>query len=244
LSDVRSGACSVEEAAHRLEGFPGENLGFARVDHGRHARCGFPEVVYGEGKTPAETVAIASAILSRSPRILVTRAASETRAALAATFPAGKVYERSRLFHLDREPAPPIGCIAVLSAGTSDESVAEEAAVTARAMGARVERVVDAGVAGLHRLLDERTLLEEANAVVVIAGMEGALPSVVAGLVTCPVVAVPTSVGYGASFQGLAALLAMLSSCAAGVSVVNIDNGFGGGYSAAVINRLVSLGRR
>jgi NCAIR mutase (PurE)-related protein len=240
LSDVRAGRCSVDEAVSRLGGFPVQDLGFARVDHGRLARCGFPEVVFCQGKTDHEAVSIAKAILARSPRVLLTRAQPATLQALREAFADGHVYERGRLFHVDRDPAPLAGCVALLSAGTGDEPVAEEAYVTATAMGARVERARDVGVAGLHRLLDERALLASANVLIVVAGMEGALPSVVAGLVDRPVIAVPTSVGYGAAFDGLAALLGMMSSCAAGVSVVNIDNGFGAGYCAALINRLAS----
>jgi NCAIR mutase (PurE)-related protein len=242
LEAIKAGNCSIDEAAARLRGFPSEDLGFATLDHGRALRQGFPEVVFCEHKTDEQVLGIATAILNRSPRLLLTRVASSLLPRLAAQFPAGTIHEASRAFHLDREPNPPVGLVAVISAGTSDLPVAEEAAVTAAALGSRVERALDVGVAGLHRVLAHRDLLESARAIVVVAGMEGALPSVVGGLVDRPVIAVPTSVGYGAAFGGLAALLGMLTGCASGVTVVNIDNGFGAGYAAALINRVAESG--
>jgi hypothetical protein len=239
LSRVSSGECSPHEAVERLLGVPSEDLGFATVDHARTARCGYPEVVYGEGKTPEQAVAIVDAILRRAPRVLVTRAPVEMLQALGSAHPEGSADPTSRTFHLDREPRDPEGRVMVVSAGTSDRPVAEEARITAQALGSHVEVVHDVGVAGLHRVVKHRDRLATAHAIVVVAGMEGALPSVVAGLVDRPVIAVPTSVGYGAALGGLAALLGMLTSCASGVTVVNIDNGFGAGYAAARINRLV-----
>ena len=212
------------------------DLGFARVDTDRRTRTGDPEVVYAAGKTTEEVVAIVAALRADAPErpALVTRAGPETAAALAARWPDALV-ERSTVA-VGPLP-PPAGLVAVVSAGTSDEPVAVEAATTLRVHGAGVVRVTDVGVAGLHRILDARPVLRDADVVVVVAGMEGALPSVVGGLVGTPVVAVPTSVGYGASFGGLAALLAMLNSCAAGITVVNIDNGFGAGVFAARVAR-------
>lgn len=238
LARVRDGASTPEQAAEALLGVAPGELGFATVDHDRAVRCGYPEVIYGEGKTPDQTVAIARAILERAARVLVTRAATETLDALGAALPDGVVDRTARTFHLDRDQADPVGSVVVVSAGTSDLPVAEEARVTAAALGADVTAVHDVGVAGIHRVLGHRDRLAAANAIVVVAGMEGALPSVVAGLVDRPVIAVPTSTGYGAALGGLAALLGMLTSCASGVTVVNIDNGFGAGFAAARINRL------
>ncbi len=216
------------------------DLGFARVDLDRQRRTGFPEVIFGQGKTPEEVARIASVILDREPVLLATRISREQFEAVQAEFPAAKFHERARCLTMEREPLPqrprPVG---VVAAGTSDLPVAEEAAVTLEIFGNRVERVYDAGVAGLHRLLVETDRLRDCAALIVVAGMEGALPSVVAGLVDKPVIAVPTSTGYGASFGGLAALLGMLNSCGSGVTVVNIDNGFGAAYAAATINRLI-----
>jgi NCAIR mutase (PurE)-related protein len=240
LEAVQSGSRSIDDAVAVLAGFPAEDLGFASVDHGRALRCGFPEVVLCTNKSADEVVAIADRVLERSARLLLTRVNPDLMAALAARHPGGRAHAAARIFHVDRDPAPPRGLVAVLSAGTADVPVAEEAAVTAGALGSRVERAYDVGVAGLHRLLAHRDLLGAARAIVVVAGMEGALASVVGGLVDAPVIAVPTSIGYGASFQGLAALLAMLNACAAGVTVVNIDNGFGAGYAAALVNRLAA----
>ena len=240
LDAVRSGAVPIGEAEATLLGElrdrPFEDLGFARVDHHRAVRQGFPEVVLGLGKTPAQIAAVAARIAARGAPLLVTRATPEAYAAVHAEVPDAQYHEVARAITLSRDVPAGRGTIAVLSAGTSDLPVAEEAAVTAEVMGNDVARVYDVGVAGLHRLLSERARLEAARVLVVVAGMEGALPSVVAGLVAVPVIAVPTSIGYGASFGGLAALLGMLNSCANGVAVVNIDNGFGAGCLASLIN--------
>ena len=229
-----------EEARRR----PVEDLGFARVDHHREERCGFPEVIFGLGKTPEEIVAIGRSVLGHAERLLVTRAEPAAAAALREAFPDARWEERARCVTVvrDREPRAPAGRVLVVSAGTSDLPVAEEARVTAGVTGSRVDTLYDAGVAGIHRLLARTDLLDEARVVVVVAGMEGALASVVGGLCSVPVIAVPTSVGYGASFGGIAPLLAMLNSCAAGVAVVNIDNGFGAGFLASRINRMISAG--
>lgn len=244
LEDVQRGGLTVEEGLGRLSELPFRELGHTKLDTHRELRCGFSEVVFGEGKRPAELVEIARAILETGDRLLVTRASTEGAAALRATLPDVTHHELSRtLTHGLPAPDAGHGLVLVVSAGTADGAVAEEALITARMMGAHAEHLADVGVAGLHRLLSGVELLRSANALVVVAGMEGALPSVVGGLVQRPVIAVPTSVGYGASFGGLAALLAMLNSCAAGVSVVNIDNGFGGGYAAATINRLVGTSK-
>ncbi|HOX42095.1 MAG TPA: nickel pincer cofactor biosynthesis protein LarB [Myxococcota bacterium] len=239
LADVAAGRRTPEQALASLRGQPFEELGFATVDLHRGLRTGFPEVIYGQGKTPEQALAIAERLVAAGGPLLVTRVSPEMGAALAARFPDGVHDPHARCFHWQREEPADVGrgVIRVISAGTSDLPVAEEAALTARLMGHRVERVHDVGVAGLHRLLHHRQALETASVLVVVAGMEGALPSVVGGLVACPVIAVPTSAGYGASFEGLAALLGMLSSCAPGVVVVNIDNGFGAGYAAARMNR-------
>ena len=221
------------------------DLGFARVDSDRALRCGFPEVIFGAGKTPAEVLAIGRTILAKERVLLVSRANEEQHRALAAEFPAARWHERARCITVELEPLPKMdGVIGVLCAGTSDLPVADEAAVTLEIFGNRVERITDVGVAGVHRLLAERDRLEACAVLIVVAGMEGALPSAVAGLVSKPVIAVPTSVGYGASFGGLAALLGMLNSCGSGVTVVNIDNGFGAAYAAAQINRLLSAPRK
>ena len=215
------------------------NLGFARVDTDRRRRCGFPEVIFCQGKTPPEVAAIARAILAHDPVVLGTRANREHFDAVAAELPPAVYHERARCIVVEREPLPRLtGRIGVICAGTTDLPVADEAAVTLEVFGNPVERITDVGVAGLHRLLAVRDRLEACRVLIVVAGMEGALPSVVAGLVSIPVIAVPTSVGYGASFGGLAALLGMLNSCGSGVTVVNIDNGFGAAYAAATINRL------
>ena len=215
------------------------NLGFARVDTDRRRRCGFPEVIFCQGKTPVEVAAIAQTILAHDPVVLGTRATPEHFAAVAAALPEARYHDRARCLVVERAPLPKsTGTVGVLCAGTSDLPVAEEAAVTLETFGQTVERITDVGVAGLHRLLAVRDRLDACRVLIVVAGMEGALPSVVAGLVSVPVIAVPTSVGYGASFGGLAALLGMLNSCGSGVTVVNIDNGFGAAYAAAQINRL------
>ncbi len=221
------------------------DLGFARVDTDRQRRCGFPEVIFGERKTVEEVVAIARTILAQHGVLLVSRASEEQFKAVAAEFPVARHHARARCISVELQALPKNeGAVAVICAGTSDLPVAEEAAVTLEIFGNHVERLSDVGVAGIHRLLGERDRLEACNVLVVVAGMEGALPSAVAGLVSKPVIAVPTSVGYGASFGGLAALLGMLNSCGSGVTVVNIDNGFGAGYAAAQINRLLNAKRR
>jgi NCAIR mutase (PurE)-related protein len=238
LEAVRRGDATVDHALRELAHFPVRELGHSRVDMQRALRCGFPEVVFGAGKTARELVDIARSVLERHERLLVTRVDGAGAAALCAEVPGAELHERARAVTV-HAPAPDSGegGVLVLSAGTADGPVAAEAALTARMLGARTESLEDVGVAGLHRLLAHAERLRSARVLVVVAGMEGALPSVVGGLVDRPVIAVPTSVGYGASLGGLAALLAMLNSCAAGVTVVNIDNGFGAGYAAALINR-------
>ncbi len=215
------------------------DLGFARVDTDRRRRCGFPEVVFAEGKTASQVQAIARTILAQDPVLLVTRATAGHFEAIAEVFPAAVWHERARCVTVEITPLARLpGTIGIVCAGTSDLPVADEAAVTLSVFGNHVERITDVGVAGLHRLLAERERLESCHVLIVVAGMEGALPSVVAGLVSKPVIAVPTSIGYGANLGGLAALLGMLTSCGSGVTVVNIDNGFGAAYAAAQINRL------
>ena len=239
LEQVRDRGVSVGDALGKLASWPTQDLGHTRLDTQRALRCGHPEVVFGAGKSPAQLVEIGREILAHHGELLVTRAAPEGAAALCQAIPAAKHFPACGAVRVDRNPAPtPVGHVLVVTAGTSDGPVAEEAVVTARAMGARVELLSDVGVAGIHRLLAHTDNLRQAHVVVVVAGMEGALPSVVGGLIDRPLIAVPTSVGYGASYAGLAALLAMLNSCAAGVLVTNIDNGFGAGYAAARINRM------
>ncbi len=237
LERVRRGRVGPAEAARRIREAPFERLEFATLDHQRALRTGFPEVVFGLGKTPRQLVAIAQRLMARGGPVLATRVDEAGRAALAAAFPAAELHPRARCVVLRRGRAPHgVGSVLVICAGTADLPVAEEALVTARVMGSRAELVADVGVAGLHRLLAHRRRLREARVVVVVAGLEGALASVVGGLVDRPLIAVPTSVGYGAHFDGLAPLLAMLNSCAAGVTVVNVDNGFGAGYAAHLVN--------
>lgn len=240
LERVQQGKVTVKQALERLRHLPFEDLGFAKVDHHRALRQGFPEVIMGEGKTASQIAAIAHALKRRRANVLITRLSPEKMSILkrqfrglsyhpearAATWLATKIQVKGR------------GPILVICAGTSDMPIAEEAALTGEMLGNRVERLFDVGVAGIHRLLDNRQRLYAASVLIVVAGMEGALPSVVGGMVNKPVIAVPTSVGYGASFQGVAALLGMLNSCAAGVTVVNIDNGFGAGFAASLINQL------
>jgi pyridinium-3,5-biscarboxylic acid mononucleotide synthase len=238
LEQVAAGAVSSEEALARLRHWPLEDLGFARVDHQRGLRTAAAEVIFGGGKEPAEMAAIARAIAAQAGNLLITRASAAGFAAVRAELPEALFYARSGVITWRREAPPSLpGPVVVVSAGTSDGGVAEEAELTAEAMGCAVERIRDAGVAGLHRLLAELERLRRARVLIVVAGMEGALASVVAGLVAAPVIAVPTSVGYGAAFGGVAALLAMLNACAANVAVVNIDNGFGAGSMAAAICR-------
>ncbi len=239
FEQVRAGAVNIETAVERMRHMPFEDLGFAKVDHHRALRHGMPEVIFAQGKTAEQVVAIAEKLLENAPNVLITRADAEcarlvtTKLACAEYFP----LSRAIRFWRDRTIRGK-GKIAVVCAGTSDMPVAEEALVTAEALGNEVFSVNDVGVAGIHRLMHSRERLAEARVAVVCAGMEGALPSAVGGMVSCPVIAVPTSVGYGASFNGLAALLGMLNSCASNVTVVNIDNGFGAGYVASLINRL------
>jgi len=239
LEQVRSGELPVDEASTRLRSMPFEDLGFAQVDHHRALRCGFPEVIFCTGKTDEQVAAIAERIVASGSDLLATRATPAMYEAVTARCSAAEYYQEARAIVVqDAWQDRGTGEVLVVSAGTSDIPVAEEAAVTARVLGNRVERVFDVGVAGIHRLLDARERLLAARVVIVAAGMEGALPSVVGGLVSAPVVAVPTSVGYGASFGGVAALLGMLNSCASNVSVVNSDNGYGAGFVASLINRL------
>lgn len=243
LDDVKHGRVDPDAAQARLQdalrAAPFEDLGFARVDHHRHRRTGFPEVIFSQGKTPAQTAAIAGRIVAHGHTLLATRASAEQFDAVRAVVPDAVYHESARIIERRAGDIPPgTGAILVAAAGTSDLPVAEEAAVTAEVMQNTVDRLYDVGVAGLHRLLAAGDRLDAARVIIVVAGMEGALPSVIGGLVGVPVVAVPTSVGYGASFGGIAALLGMLNSCAPGVGVVNIDNGFGAACLASLINHL------
>jgi NCAIR mutase (PurE)-related protein len=239
LEQVREGAVDVDAALGRMRHLPFEDLGFAKVDHHRTLRHGMPEVIFAKGKTPQQTVAIAERLLERAPNVLITRADRATADVVLNKLTCGEYLPLSSAIRFWRDKTVRgKGKIAVVCAGTSDMPVAEEAQVTAEVMGNEVESIHDIGVAGIHRLISNSAKLMEARVVVVCAGMEGALPSAVGGMVSCPVIAVPTSVGYGASFHGLAALLGMLNSCASNVTVVNIDNGFGAGYVASLINRL------
>jgi NCAIR mutase (PurE)-related protein len=240
LKKVKSGRTSIDEAMAQLRSLPFEDLGYARVDHHRSLRKGFPEVIWGEGKTSGQILSIMKQLRSRGENILITRLEERKAKAIKKAFPKSKFYPLSKVLTNLTHPIKSggKGVILVITAGTTDIPVAEEAAITAQFMGNRVETLYDVGVAGIHRLLSERKKLEEAHILIVVAGMEGALPSVVGGLVDRPVIAVPTSVGYGTSFGGIAALLAMLNSCASGVAVVNIDNGFGAGYVASLMNRM------
>ena len=239
LAQVSAGAVDVDAAMERMRHLPFEDLGFAMVDHHRALRHGIPEVVFGTGKTPEQASAIVSSLLARASNVLVTRASAETAERLRREHPDAEYFPASGAVRVWRDRTLlGKGKVAVVCAGTSDLFVAEEAQVTAQVMGNEVDLIPDIGVAGIHRLMHNRERLSEARVVIVCAGMEGALPSVVGGMVAAPVIAVPTSVGYGASFHGLAALLGMLNSCASNVTVVNIDNGFGAGYVASLINRL------
>jgi NCAIR mutase (PurE)-related protein len=239
FDQVRRGKLSPDEAVARLRHLPFEDLGFAKVDHHRALRSGMPEVIFGQGKTPVQMASIFSRLARHGGNILATRADEVQLAAVKKKVPRVEYRSLARAIVLQRDKKKyGKGIIAVVSAGTSDIPVAEEAVVTAEMMGNDVEHLYDVGVAGIHRLMANRASLTRARVVIVCAGMEGALPSVVGGLVGVPVIAVPTSVGYGAAFKGLAALLGMMNSCASNVSVVNIDNGFGAGYVAALINRL------
>ena len=238
MQQVRDGAVGVDAALDRLRHLPFEDLGFAKVDHHRALRQGMPEIVFGLGKTPGQIAAIAGKLLEHAQNILITRANEHVADLVRRSAPDAEYFPLSGAIRVWRDRTlRSKGRIAVVCAGTSDIPVAEEAQVTAEVMGNEVDSIHDVGVAGIHRLMQNRQRLTEAKVIVVCAGMEGALPSAVGGLVACPVIAVPTSVGYGASFNGLAALLGMLNSCASNVSVVNIDNGFGGGFVASLINR-------
>jgi NCAIR mutase (PurE)-related protein len=239
LAAVRDGTLTPEQAVERVRRLPFEDLGFATIDTHRAIRCGFPEVIFCQGKTPAQVAAITERLLAADAEVLASRADREHYAAAVEVFPEAEFHEAARMVVCNRKAKePPPGRVLVVSGGTSDVPVAEEARVTAEVMGNRVETLYDVGVAGLHRLLGQMEPVFEANVLIVVAGMEGALASVVGGLISRPVIAVPTSIGYGASFGGLAALLAMLNSCASGVCVVNIDNGFGAGYIASLINHM------
>ena len=239
LEEVRSGDVSIDDALGRMKHLPFEDLGFAKVDHHRAIRHGMPEVIFGQGKQPDHLLAIASKLLDRTPNLLATRCDRAAADLVQGAFPDAEYHPVSRVIRVWRDRTiHGKGKIAVVCAGTSDIPVAEEAQLTAETMGNEVDVIHDIGIAGIHRLMANRERLSAARVAVVCAGMEGALPSVVGGMVGCPVIAVPTSIGYGASFHGLAALLGMLNSCASNVTVVNIDNGFGAGYVASLINRL------
>ena len=239
LLKVQKGDLSVEEAMKFLRDLPYEDLGFAKLDHHRALRRGVPEVIFCQGKTPKQVVRITERMMQKGTNIMGTRASLEIFEEVEKAIPEAVYYPEARIFAVIKEPVPKNkGLIAVVSAGTSDIPVAEEAAVTSELFGNNVERLYDVGVAGIHRLFMNMEVIKRAQVIIVVAGMEGALASVVAGLVDKPVIAVPTSVGYGANFSGLSALLTMLNSCAGGLTVVNIDNGFGAGFAAHQINRL------
>jgi len=242
LQQVKTGSLNIEDAVGQLRHMPFEDMGFARVDHHRQIRCGFPEVIYCPGKTKEQIVEIFRRLAKKGNNVLASRANEDVFDALAETgeFKNLKYEKQARMVLLQRKDIEVSeGAIVIVTAGTADIPVAMEAKVTSEIMGQQVKVLFDVGVAGLHRLLNDIEMLQKANVIIVVAGMEGALASVVGGLVDCPVIAVPTSVGYGASFEGLAALLAMLNSCASGVTVVNIDNGFGAGYAASLINEKI-----
>ena len=244
LEDIKSGSVNINEGIQELKRLPFEDLGFAKVDHHRAIRQGFPEVVFGQGKTPDQIAQICKSIMNRSTKVIVTRAEHKAFEDVLKIFSDAKYDEHARIITIEKpaeNPTPKMPGILVACAGTSDLPVATEAAITAEMMGCKVDRISDVGVAGIHRLFDKLDLLLESKVIIAVAGMEGALPSVIGGLVDIPIIAVPTSIGYGASFQGLTALLAMLNSCAPGISVVNIDNGFGAGYLAA--NIIMSINR-
>jgi NCAIR mutase (PurE)-related protein len=238
LQGVKKGTQSIDKALETLKTLPFEDIGFATIDHHRSIRQGFPEVIWGEGKSVEQIIGIIKKMAPKKYPILATRVDSSKARKIKREFPKTRYYPESRALTIisSKIEQRGRGTILVVSAGTSDIPVAEEAVITAKIMGNRVEQVYDVGVAGIHRLINQKEKIRSANVIVVVAGMEGALPSVVGGLVSRPVIAVPTSTGYGASFGGIAALLAMLNSCSAGVSVVNIDNGFGAGYMASLIN--------
>jgi hypothetical protein len=238
LEQVKSGRMTLDDAMHELKRLPFEDLGYAKIDHHRSIRKGVPEVIFCQGKGIEQIQGIVKAMSQDHYNILATRASREVFDGIKKVTGKCQYFDKARIVVVKPRRVKKVGNVAVVSAGTSDIPVAEEAAVTAEVLGNQVTRIYDVGVAGIHRLLDAREDLFEANVAVVVAGMEGALASVVGGLVACPVIGVPTSVGYGASFGGIAALLTMLNSCASGVSVVNIDNGFGAGYQASLINKL------
>jgi NCAIR mutase (PurE)-related protein len=240
LKRVKSGEMTIDKAIMQLKSLPFEDLGFTRIDHHRSLRKGFPEVIWGEGKTSEQILSIMKQLKKKGQNILVTRLEEKKARAVQKVFLKSKYYPISKVLTYLTHPVKSggKGTVLVITAGTTDIPVAEEAAITAQFMGNRVETLYDVGVAGIHRLLYEREKLEKARVFIVVAGMEGALPSVVGGLVDRPVIAVPTSVGYGTSFGGITALLAMLNSCASGIAVVNIDNGFGAGYMASLINQM------
>ena len=240
LTDLKEGRLSVEEATHKLKIQPFEDLGYANIDHHRKIRQGAAEVIYGASKTAEQMIGIVSAMKANDQKtILITRLSAESAEKIREVHPDMTYYQAGRVGIVGDFPKPDgIGKILVMTAGTSDIPVAEEAALTAQVLGNEVERIYDVGVAGIHRLLSHLEEIMSASVIITIAGMEGALASVVGGLADCPVIAVPTSVGYGASFGGVAALLSMLNSCASGLSVVNIDNGFGAGYTASMINHM------
>jgi NCAIR mutase (PurE)-related protein len=239
LEDLRGGEISIDSALRKLKHLPFEDIGLACIDHHRSLRRGLSEVIFGEGKEAEDIIAIMDRMIEQDENILITRIASDKAEKIKKKYPESLYYQRSRVLTLmpKHVKSSGKGTILVISAGTSDIPVAEEAAITARFMGNDVETIYDVGVSGLHRVLAHREILERAAVIIAVAGMEGALPSVVAGLVNSPVIAVPTSVGYGSSFGGITALLGMLNSCSSGVTVVNIDNGFGAGYAASIINR-------
>ncbi len=238
IEKVKNGEVCVDEAMRKLRNLPFEDLGFAKVDHHRPLRTGFPEVILCSGKTPEEISKVVESLKKSKVNILATRADEQAFKAIKKVAPNAKYHPKAKMVVVKENEVPRVGQVLIITAGTSDIRVAEEAAVTAESMGSKVECVYDVGVAGIHRLLAYKEKLLAARVIVAVAGMEGALPSVVGGLVSCPVIAVPTSIGYGASFGGLAALLTMMNSCAPGITVVNIDNGFGAGYAAALINQL------
>jgi pyridinium-3,5-biscarboxylic acid mononucleotide synthase len=238
LEQFRSGALSSAEAVQRVQNLAYEDIGYARIDHGRSARQGFPEVIFGQGKTSEQICGIFEKLIARSPNLLITRTNENVYGDVRNIFTDAEWHESARVIRVMRDSTDlGVGEITVCTAGTSDIPVAEEAALTVEAMGNRVQRIWDAGVAGIHRILGVRERLQASRVIIVVAGMEGALPSVVGGIVRVPVIGVPTSVGYGASFGGVAALLGMLNSCSSNVTVVNIDNGFGAGFAASLINR-------
>jgi len=240
LARVQKGTLSADAALQRLKLLPYEDLGFAKIDTHRHLRRGYPEVIFGEGKTVAQIIDIMGRLAARRQTVLVTRVTPAVSRSVRRRYRRAKYHVAARAITLDAPAAPKLRSgLLVLAAGTSDLPVAEEAAVTAEAMGHRAERIYDVGIAGIHRLLDHRERLQAARVIISVAGMEGALPSVVASLVDVPVIGVPTSIGYGTGFKGAAAMMGMLNSCASGLTVVNIDNGFGAGYAASVILSMI-----